>query len=78
MTTLHNRTEVPRRPHRASRHHRTAFDPGVAPAEHRSGAAKTGLLLLISQIVGTLAGSAIVALGSLGSPTGVAEKTRLT
>ena len=37
----------------------------VAPAEHRFGAAKTGLLLLITQIVGTLAGSAIVALGSM-------------
>ena len=37
----------------------------VAPAEHRFGAARTGLLLLITQIVGTLAGSAIVALGSL-------------
>ena len=33
----------------------------VAPAEHRFGAAKTGLLLLITQIVGTLAGSALVA-----------------
>ena len=29
----------------------------VAPAEHRFGAAKTCLLLLITQIVGTLAGS---------------------
>jgi lysylphosphatidylglycerol synthetase-like protein (DUF2156 family) len=37
----------------------------VAPAEHRFGAAKTGLLLLITQIVGTLAGSAIVQLGFL-------------
>src|SRR6478752_2098598 len=37
----------------------------VAPAEHRFGAAKTVLLLLITQIVGTLAGSSIVALGSL-------------
>ena len=37
----------------------------VAPAEHRFGAAKTGLLLLITQIIGTLAGSAIVQLGSL-------------
>ena len=37
----------------------------VAPAEHRFGAAKTGLLLLITQIVGTFAGSALVQLGSL-------------
>ena len=37
----------------------------VAPAEHRFGAAKTGQLLLITQVVGTLAGSAIVQLGSL-------------
>ena len=35
----------------------------AAPAEHRFGAARTGLLLLITQIVGTLAGSAIVQLG---------------
>jgi lysylphosphatidylglycerol synthetase-like protein (DUF2156 family) len=37
----------------------------VAPAEHRFGAAKTGLLLLITQIGGTFAGSALVQLGSL-------------
>ena len=37
----------------------------VAPAEHRFGAAKTGLLLLSTHIVGTLVGSVIVALGSL-------------
>src|SRR6478672_8595094 len=37
----------------------------VAPAEHRFGAAKTGLLLLITQILGTLAGSVVVQLGSL-------------
>lgn len=37
----------------------------VAPTEHRFGVARTGLLLLITQVVGVLAGSPIVKPGSL-------------